>query len=249
MNDPRFNFFNLPDKARVLLVSNIPSDLAKTRELFNIFSIYGDVYRVKILRKKLDTALIEFSTATLAMIARNHLDQAEICGKKLVVSFARFDRVRLPSECGMPDDEYTEDFSSPEHVKLHRFSTKDLMTKGLKRISKPGTLVHVSNVPAHTSGNEVKMFFERAGYKIKDILSLEIVKKKPDGRIMCYMEMLNVDDTVMAVAKMSGEMKENDKRGKEGVGIRMAFSPSTIEEEKKRASEGVMMNIVPNDRK
>ena len=37
--------------------------------LFNLFSFYGDVERIKILRRKTTCALVEFSTATFAAIA------------------------------------------------------------------------------------------------------------------------------------------------------------------------------------
>ena len=89
--DPKFNYWNLPVKARVLLISNVPqvsfSTAKSGREeyynnlllvqaicmpdlLFNLFSFYGDVERIKILRRKTTCALVEFSTATFAAIAR-----------------------------------------------------------------------------------------------------------------------------------------------------------------------------------
>ncbi len=94
LTDKRFNFWNLPSKARVLIVSNLSMNVAQPQALFNLFSAYGDVARVKILRNKLNAALVEFSTATMAAIARDHTDGCPVSGKKLVVSFSKFDRVR-----------------------------------------------------------------------------------------------------------------------------------------------------------
>ena len=104
LTSKKFNFWNLPSKARVLIVSQIPLNIAQPRNLFNLFSLFGDVVRVKILRNKLSTALVEFSTATFAMIARNHMDQCPIDGGRgrLTVSFARFDRIKTPRECNAP---------------------------------------------------------------------------------------------------------------------------------------------------
>ncbi len=76
--DKRFNFWNLPNTAKILLVSNLPCEIAKPRPLFHLFSPYGDVTRVKILPHKLTVALVEFKTATMACIARNHLDQVAL---------------------------------------------------------------------------------------------------------------------------------------------------------------------------
>ena len=202
------------------------------------------------LRKKLDSALIEFSTATLAMIARNYLDQVEISGQTLVISFARFDRVRLPSECGQPDDEYTQDYSLPEYDKLHRFSTKELMTSGLKRLTKPTDFIHVSNIPLHTSGNDVREAFQTAGCAVTDLVTMEMSKrKKQQERIMCYFEMSDVNNAIMAMALMSGKLREKDKDGKEGLGLRIAFSSSNLKDETTKAKEGTKMKIVPDDQK
>ena len=49
---PKFNPWNLPEKAKVLLISALPGPITKPEELFNLFSNYGDVNRVKILRKR-----------------------------------------------------------------------------------------------------------------------------------------------------------------------------------------------------
>ena len=88
--------------------------------MYNLFSFYGDVERVKILRRKTNCALVEFTTSSFACIARDHLDQSLIRGELLVVTFSRFDRVRMPHEIGLPPDDNTQDFSGPEYQKLRR---------------------------------------------------------------------------------------------------------------------------------
>jgi len=45
-------------------------------------------------RNKSDVGLVEFQTATMAMIARNHLDQESVEGREMVVSFSKFDYIR-----------------------------------------------------------------------------------------------------------------------------------------------------------
>merc|ERR1711936_449251 len=88
--EKRFNIWNLPQKAKVLLVSNLPLTIAKPKALFYLFSFYGDIPRIKILPQKLNAALIEFSSATFACIARNHLDQLILMGQTLFVSFSKY---------------------------------------------------------------------------------------------------------------------------------------------------------------
>merc|ERR550534_3475081 len=104
--DKKFNFWNLPKSARILLVSNVPPEIAKPNPIFHLFSFYGDVVRVKILPHKTpDVALVEFETATQACIARNHLDQVQMKDHKLVVSFSRFGEIRAsPGDEGLMED-------------------------------------------------------------------------------------------------------------------------------------------------
>ena len=58
---------------RVLVVSNIPPEIATPTALNNLFGLYGDVAKIKITRKKANVALVEFYTATMAAIARRNL--------------------------------------------------------------------------------------------------------------------------------------------------------------------------------
>ena len=57
--------------------------------LYNLFSFYGDIARIKIIRRKTDCALIEFTSATFAAIARDHTDNMVFKGTQMVVSFSR----------------------------------------------------------------------------------------------------------------------------------------------------------------
>ena len=106
MIDKKFNFWNLPKSKRILLVSDVPPEIAKPKPLFHLFSFYGDVVRIKILPHKTpDVALVEFETATQACIARNHLDQVQMKDHKLVVSFSRFGEIRAsPGDEGLMKD-------------------------------------------------------------------------------------------------------------------------------------------------
>ena len=61
----------------------------QTDFLFYLFSLYGDVERVKITRKKPSCALVEFSTATFAAVARDHLDNTPLLGENIAVTFSR----------------------------------------------------------------------------------------------------------------------------------------------------------------
>ena len=114
--------------------------------IYNIFSFYGDVERIKIIRRANSCALIEFTTATFACIARDHLDQASLRGEKLVVTFSKYDRVRLPHEAGLPADGNTKDFSGREYDKYKRYRTEDLKKNNMRKIIEPTSTIHIGGI-------------------------------------------------------------------------------------------------------
>ena len=65
-----------------------------------------DICRFFIYFSNLFLAMVEFTSATCAMISRDHLDGVSIAGQKLVVSFSRCDTIRV--EGGQP---LTKDFT------------------------------------------------------------------------------------------------------------------------------------------
>ena len=65
MGPQNYGFNNYGEIARidqtggvVLLVSNIPDQIAKVENIFNMIGMYGDVIAVKILRNKRDSGAI-----------------------------------------------------------------------------------------------------------------------------------------------------------------------------------------------
>ena len=54
----------------VLLVSNIPEQLATPDSLFTLFGVYGDVMRVKVLFNKKDNALIQMAEPQQASLGK-----------------------------------------------------------------------------------------------------------------------------------------------------------------------------------
>ena len=93
-----------PGGCVVLLISNIPEELANVTNIFNMVGMYGDVVAVKILRNKTDCCLVQLAKPHHAQQVgnqiylmqsipnfqvRNFLDQAKVGGRKLCVSNSR----------------------------------------------------------------------------------------------------------------------------------------------------------------
>jgi len=237
--DKKFNYWNLPIKARVLLVSNIPQAVCQPDLLYNIFSFYGDVERIKIIKRANSCALIEFTTATFACIARDHLDNASLRGEKLVCTFSRFDRVRMPHEAGLPQDGNTKDFSGREYDKFKRYRNEDLKKNNMKKIIVPSSTIHISGIQSGKSPNDVKRLFESIGLNVSDCIGVAIKAKKPKEndtappgttptgpKMFCYVQFNSVDDGLIGLANFGNS-----------VGMRMSFAKDNLDTLKKNCIE------------
>ena len=67
-------------------------------------------------------------------------------GEKLVATFSRYDRVRLPHEAGFPADGNTKDFSGREYDKYKRYRTEDLKKNNMRKIIEPTSTIHISGI-------------------------------------------------------------------------------------------------------
>jgi len=243
--DKKFNFWNLPKSARILLVSNVPPEIAKPKPLFHLFSFYGDVVRVKILPHKTpDVALVEFETATQACIARNHLDQVQMKDHKLVVSFSRFGEIRAS-----PGDEgLMEDFTGPDFDILHRFSKEDLSIVNLKRISGPRNCLHINNIPQGTNLDQVKALFENKGVPVQDMIAILKKKEKSSAKsvsssAVVFIQVANTSDALIAMALVGGSLASKDVPA----GLRVSFTEANISAERKKVEENKEMEVAGNN--
>merc|ERR1719219_3379488 len=234
--DRRFNFFNLPKAAKILLVSNVPSEIAKPKPLFHLFSFYGDVVKVKILPHKQNVALVEFETATMACIARDHLDQVQMKDHKLVVSFSRFGEIR-PSPGG---EGLMEDFTGPDYKNLHRFSKEDIALVSLKRISAPKQTLHVNNLTRGVNMNQVKALFVNKGVEVTDCIAVRKKKEKvkegntAPSRAMVFLEVASISDALIGMALVGGSLATKDIPA----GLRVSFTDGSVADERKKYKEG-----------
>lgn len=240
--DPKFNFWNLPKAAKVLIVSNVPLEVATPRALFHIFSFYGDVYRVKILKP--NVALVEFATATMACIARNNLDQVAIKDKKLVVSFSRFGTIKKPGEDGSAAHQ-TEDFTGDEFRHLRRFSKEELVPVSLKRICAPKTCVHINNIPQGRTAMQIKELFAYNGVQIKDMLVVKKCKEKPGqptapSRALLFVEFHQTSDALVGMGLVGGSWATEHLPA----GLRVSFTDSSVNGEKAKLIDNNKMETL-----
>lgn len=153
--------------------------------LFNIFSCYGYVLRVKIFRTKPDHALIELATHQMAATALTNLKGIEIYGKKLSINFSKHTHINAMSSSTQGEkDRQAEDFMKDfSRTNLNRFSKASIfdqsnlqgallsqlaingsVSKSYQRyMCQPTTTLHISNIDASVDEKELIEMFTACG--------------------------------------------------------------------------------------
>jgi RNA recognition motif-containing protein len=80
--------------------------------------VYGDVIRVKILYNRKDSALVQYSSPPGADLASQHLNGITFYGKRMKVSYSKYQNVAPPKDSAVENDTLTKDFTNHP---LHRF--------------------------------------------------------------------------------------------------------------------------------
>lgn len=249
----------MPEKAKVLLITNVHPSINNPKEIFNLFSNYGDVARVKICRKKANTALVEFTEAKSAYIARNALDQYMVFESKMFVTFSKYDRIKLPSEnpnkALVEDDGNTMDFSTPEFEPFrYRFKDAQHRAKNIKNAVKPSRTIQVINIPARLTADDIENFLTNdCGMPVFKTVAIRRKFGKADAQSPEGPEFdrhiligLDFNTAVVAMAKLPG------KWASEGhIGLKCFYTKtkSTDQHDKIKAGKGNGKDweIIPNN--
>ncbi|CAH0384632.1 unnamed protein product [Bemisia tabaci] len=195
----------------VLLISNLNEEMVTPDALFTLFGVYGDVLRVKILYNKKDSALIQMAEPAQAHLAMTHMDKLRLFGKQMRVMPSKHQIVQMPKE-GQPDAGLTKDYTNSP---LHRF--KKPGSKNYQNIYPPSATLHLSNIPASVSEEEMKQAFEETGFTVKGF------KFFPKDRRMALIQLGSVDEAVSALVKMHNFQLSEQSH------LRVSFSKSNIQ--------------------
>ncbi|KAG8039785.1 hypothetical protein G9C98_000514 [Cotesia typhae] len=128
----------------------------------------------------------------------------------LLVTNLNEETVQLPKE-GQPDAGLTKDYTNSP---LHRF--KKPGSKNYQNIYPPSATLHLSNIPATVTEDEIKDAFTSNGFTVKAF------KFFPKDRKMALIQMPSMDDAVAALIKMHNyQLSESNH-------LRVSFSKSNI---------------------
>ncbi|OMP11963.1 hypothetical protein COLO4_03566 [Corchorus olitorius] len=125
-----------------LLVSNLNPDRIDEDKLFNLFSLYGNIVRIKLLRNKPDHALVQMGDGFQAELAVHFLKGAMLFGKRLEVNFSKHPNITQ----GADTHEYV-------NSNLNRFNRN--AAKNYRYCCSPTKMIHLSTLPQDISEEEI----------------------------------------------------------------------------------------------
>jgi len=222
---------NNSEKSSVLLVSNFNDKSMNCDLLFNLFSCYGYIHRIKIFKTKPDHALVQMATHKQALNAINSLKGLQIFGKTLSVNFSkhtfinssksdnnmkdftktnlnRFPRIVSPSSStpSIPSDSPTNSQSAngKQHNKLY--------------MCQPTPTLHISNVPFEKDEKGRELLFNIFS-KFGEIEGLRVFRHNDKPMALIKFK------TVTAAAEALSSLHNENISGKH---MKVAFSLNTV---------------------
>ncbi|CAJ1976922.1 unnamed protein product [Sphenostylis stenocarpa] len=133
-----------------VLVSNLNSDRIDEDKLFNLFSFYGNIVRIKLLRNKPDHALIQMGNGFQAELAVHFLKGAVLFEKQLEVNFSKHPNIIQGAE--------THEYVSSN---LNRFNRN--AAKNYRYCCSPTKIIHLSTLPQDITEEEIVSLVEEHG--------------------------------------------------------------------------------------
>ncbi|ESW23982.1 hypothetical protein PHAVU_004G092400 [Phaseolus vulgaris] len=133
-----------------VLVANLSPDRIDEDKLFNLFSIYGNIVRIKLLRNKPDHALIQMGDGFQAELAVHFLKGAMLFGKRLEVNYSKHASISQ----GADAHEYV-------NSNLNRFNRN--AAKNYRYCCSPTKMIHLSTLPQDIAEDEIVSLLEEHG--------------------------------------------------------------------------------------
>lgn len=133
-----------------ILVSNLNPDRIDEDKLFNMFSLYGNIVRIKLLRNKPDHALVQMSDGFQAELAVHFLKGAMLFGKRMDVNFSRYPNITP----GADTHEYL-------NSNLNRFNRN--AAKNYRYCCSPTKMIHISTLPQDITEDDILNHLEEHG--------------------------------------------------------------------------------------
>lgn len=172
---------NEEDSSNVCFLHNM-AESATPDMIFNLFSLYGNVLKVKIFFKRRDMGLVQYEDHQQAVTAKNNLHNVPFLGRQMLVSISRNSFINMPSS--EKKASLCKDYSDSN---FHRY--KIAGSKNFQHMFPPSNVLHLSNL----AENMDEHFFHTLFSEQAQILTFKYIG---DERRMALAKMSSIEDAV-----------------------------------------------------
>ncbi|CDW55109.1 RRM 5 and RRM 1 and RRM 6 domain containing prote in [Trichuris trichiura] len=143
----------------VVMIYGLDTEMVNCDRLFNLLCLYGNVIKIKFLKSKSDTCMVQMGDGRSADRVIEHLQKATIFKNKIHIVVSRqsqLNEVRDPAT--MPDG--SSSFKDYTGYRFQRFTSPEIATKN--RIIQPQKFLYFFNAPPDVTEQRLTELFENA---------------------------------------------------------------------------------------
>uniref|UniRef100_A0A5S6QNM6 RRM domain-containing protein n=1 Tax=Trichuris muris TaxID=70415 RepID=A0A5S6QNM6_TRIMR len=143
----------------VLMIYGLDPEMVNCDRLFNLLCLYGNVIKIKFLKSKSDTCMVQMGDGRAADRVIEHLQKATVFKNKIHIVVSRqsqLNEVRDPAT--MPDG--SSSFKDYTGYRFQRFTSPEIATKN--RIIQPQKFLYFFNAPPDVTEQRLTDLFEAA---------------------------------------------------------------------------------------
>merc|ERR1719321_275460 len=135
----------------VVICYHLTPDRLSVDQLFNIFSFYGLVSRIKIMQNKPDCCLIQYTESLFASLALQNLQGAQLYGQSLHLDFSKMREITIhPSS----SDGRTKAFTANDQRYQH-----NVHSRVMRNACKPTPVLHIANISLDATERDLRAVF------------------------------------------------------------------------------------------
>uniref|UniRef100_A0A0N5ADQ1 RRM domain-containing protein n=1 Tax=Syphacia muris TaxID=451379 RepID=A0A0N5ADQ1_9BILA len=139
----------------VIMVYGIDQIHFNCLKLFNLFCLYGNCEKVKFMRRKVNTAMVQMGSVMQAYVAISNIHGLEVFGCKLSLEGSKQMEIHMTNKFTLPDGTNSlEDYTNSRN---QRYSSHEAAAKN--RIVAPVKMLHWFNAPPEVTESAVAQVF------------------------------------------------------------------------------------------
>jgi len=204
-----------------MMVYGLPEDM-NCNKIFNLFCLYGNVVRVKFLRSKEGSAMVQMGDPGSVDRVMKNLNNVQFFNTKVQLGYSKQAFLQdVPNPHDLKDG--TPSFKDFMGNRNNRFTNPEAAAKN--RIQPPSKCLYYFNAPPKVTEDEIKKVFADAGItappKVKQFPSKS--EKSSTGLV----EWENINEAIEAMS-CANHSEIPNPAGKHSYVLRLCFSGSSV---------------------